>query len=498
MLFPHQVTLIRLMRFLKLHDRITTREVNMLRLLSLVVILSLANGLTAAPPNIIMILTDDQGYGDFSCHGNPILKTPNLDKLHDTSVRFTDFTVSPTCSPTRSSFLSGKHEFKNGITHTILERERMSLKTYTLAQCLKANGYTTGVFGKWHLGDEDEYQPGKRGFDEVFIHGAGGIGQSYPGSCGDAPGNTYFNPAIRHNGKFELTNGYCTDVFFNQASKWIDQTRNTKPFFAYIATNAPHGPLQVRPEDEARYTGKAPENPAKFFGMIANIDDNVGKLLTKLSEWKLERDTIVIFMTDNGGTAGTKIFNAGMRAQKGTPYRGGTRGACFIRWPGTLTPGDRTQIAAHIDLYPTLVSLTGSKLPEEVRAGFDGRDLTPDLKDASATWDDRTLFTHVGRWPVGKVKDAKFANCAVRFQNFNMVSAPGKKATANRWELFDLKTDPGESKNIAEAQPAIVAKLTKKYDAWWDEVQPSLVNENATGPEVNPFKLAYWQQFPKK
>src|SRR6516225_9392075 len=159
----------------------------------------------APRPNILFILIDDQGYGDMSCHGNPVLKTPNIDRLHDEGVRFTDFHVSPSCSPTRCALMTGRHEFKSGVTHTILERERMSLKATTLAQVLDLAGYTTGIFGKWHLGDEDDYQPDRRGFDEVYIHGAGGIGQTYPGSCGDAPGNTYVNPVLWHNGRFEKT-----------------------------------------------------------------------------------------------------------------------------------------------------------------------------------------------------------------------------------------------------------------------------------------------------
>src|SRR5215831_55454 len=196
-------------------------------------------------PNIIFVLTDDQGYGDLACHGNPVVKTPHLDRLHEQSVRLTDFHVSPTCAPTRCSLLTGRHEFKSGVTHTILERERMSLQATTIAEVLKSAGYTTGIFGKWHLGDEAERRPDRRGFDETFIHGGGGIGQTYPGSCGDAPGNTYFDPAILHNGRFEKTHGYCTDVFFGQALRWIDQVRGRKPFFAYIACNAPHVPLQV-------------------------------------------------------------------------------------------------------------------------------------------------------------------------------------------------------------------------------------------------------------
>ncbi|WP_395142063.1 arylsulfatase, partial [Armatimonas sp.] len=292
-------------------------------------------------PHIVIILTDDQGFGDLSCNGNPVLKTPNIDRLHDEGVRFTHFHVSPTCSPTRAALLTGKHEMRSGISHTIYERERLSLKATTLAQVLKKAGYATGIFGKWHLGDEDAYQPDKRGFDEVFIHGAGGIGQSYPGTCGDAPGNTYFDPAIWHNGRFEKTKGYCTDVFFDQATRWIEEKRGGKaPFFAYITPNAPHGPLQVRPEDEARYAGKVDKQAAKFFGMIANIDDNVGKLLERLKALGIERETLVIFMNDNGGTAGVKVFNAGMRASKNTVYQGGTRAASFWRWSGTLKPAD--------------------------------------------------------------------------------------------------------------------------------------------------------------
>src|SRR5262249_32989111 len=188
------------------------------------------------------------------------------------------------------------------------------------------------------------------GFDEVFINGAGGIGQSDPGSCGDAPYTSYFNPAIKHNGKFEKTKGYCTDVFFAQATKWIEQQKGKRPFFAYIATNAPHAPLHCPPEYEKLYAGKVEDKAAKFFGMIANIDDNVGKLLAKLKEWDLERDTLVIFMNDNGGTGGVGVFNAGMRGAKNTPWRGGVRASSFWRWPGTLKPGDRDQLAAHIDI----------------------------------------------------------------------------------------------------------------------------------------------------
>ncbi len=454
-----------------------------------------AEGLSGRRPNIIFVLTDDQGYGDLSCHGNPILKTPNIDRLHREGVRFTDFMVSPTCSPTRSALMTGRHEFKNGVTHTILERERLTLSATTLAQVLKSAGYSTGIFGKWHLGDEPERWPSRRGFDEMFIHGAGGIGQSYPGSCGDAPGNTYFSPAILHNGKFEKTNGYCTDVFFAQAMKWIESTKGKQPFYAHIATNAPHGPLQVRPEDEARYADKVKEpNVAKFFGLIANIDDNVGRLLKKLAEWNIERDTLVIFMNDNGGTAGTRFFNAGMRAQKGTPWLGGIRASSFWRWPGTLQPADCDRLAAHVDFFPTLAELAGAKLSDQVRQQVEGRSLLPLLSNPVADWSDRTLATHLGRWPKGADPNKfKHANCSIRNSQFQLVSV--SKDGQKNWQLFDLKTDRGQQTDIADKNPEIVKQLETNYDRWWESIQKHLDNEEAVGPEQNPFKTLFEKQF---
>ncbi len=454
-----------------------------------------ADSLAGKRPNIVFVLTDDQGYGDLSCHGNPILKTPNIDRLHREGVRFTDFMVSPTCSPTRSALMTGRHEFRNGVTHTINERERLTLSATTLAQVLKSAGYATGIFGKWHLGDEPDHWPSRRGFDEMFIHGAGGIGQSYPGSCGDAPGNTYFSPAILHNGKFEKTNGYCTDVFFIQALKWIEATKGKQPFYAHISTNAPHGPLQVRPEDEARYADKVDDpNAAKFFGMIANIDDNVGKLLAKLSEWGIERDTLVIFMNDNGGTAGVKIFNAGMRAQKGTPFLGGIRASSFWRWPGTLKPADCDRLASNIDFFPTLAELTGARLNDDLQKQVEGRSLVSLLSNPQADWSDRTLFTHVGRWPVGADRSKfKYATCSVRNSRLQMVTA--SKGETKNWQLFDLKADPGEKTDIADKHPDVVKQLDAEYDRWWESVQPQLVNEDAVAPAENPFKTLFNQQF---
>lgn len=450
-------------------------------------------------PNIILILTDDQGYGDVARHGNPILQTPNLDRLHDESVRFTDFHVSTTCAPTRSALMSGRHDFKNGVTHTILERERMTLKTTTIAQVLKSAGYTTGIFGKWHLGDEPAYRPNRRGFDEMFIHGCGGIGQTYPGTCGDAPGNSYFDPVILHNDQFEKTRGYCTDVFFNQAMQWMKAVKGRRPFFAYITPNAPHAPLDVPEAYEKLYADKLPndrngKNTAKFFGMVHNIDENVGKLLALLKEQNLERDTLVIFMNDNGGTEGVRVWNAGMRGSKNTPWIGGTRAISFWRWPGRLQPMAVEAMTAHVDVFPTLAELAGAKLSPTVKAQVEGRSLVPLLHKANVTWPERVFVRHIGRWPKGvNPNDYKYVQVSVRTKRWHLVS--DSKENVKRWALYDLQIDPGEQTDVAAAHPDVVKMMDAEYDKWWAEVMPMLDNENAAQPAVNPYHEQYWKQF---
>lgn len=445
-------------------------------------------------PNVLFVLVDDLGYGDLSSHGNPILRTPNIDRLHEESVRFTDFHVSPTCAPTRSALFTGRHEFKNGVTHTILERERLTLDAITLAQVLQRGGYRTGIFGKWHLGDEAAYQPDRRGFDKVFIHGGGGIGQSFPGSCGDAPGNTYFNPAILHDGRFEQTRGYCTDIFFAQAMQWLESLPADRPFFCYLSLNAVHTPLQVRPEDEARYTGKVSDGKtAKYFGMVANVDDNVERLLAWLKARGLEERTLVIFMNDNGGTVGTHVFNAGMRGAKGSAWNGGTRATSFWRWPGTVKSADCNALAAHLDFFPTLADLAGVKLTEREMEQVEGRSLVPLLENPSMPWPDRTLFTHAGRWP--KFNDpnlAKFKMCSVRTPRWHLVSPNGGAQPA--WQLFDLKTDYGEQHDVAAQHSGIVQHLAAAFDGFWAEALPLMINENVVGLKQNPFAELYRKQ----
>jgi arylsulfatase len=467
----------------------------MLAAICVVVLLPAAGGLFAAErPNIILVMTDDQGYGDLACHGNPLIRTPHLDQFHSESVRFTDFHVSPTCAPTRAALLTGRHEFKNGVTHTILERERLTPEAVTLAEVLRSTGYATGIFGKWHLGDEAAYQPDRRGFDEVFIHGAGGIGQTYPGSCGDAPRNSYFNPAILHNGRFVKTEGYCTDVFFGRAIAWMDeQQQRDGPFFAYITPNTPHSPLiSPGPEYDAFYEGRGmngqtlKEGDVAYYSMITNIDDNVGRLMAKLKEWGIERDTLLIFLTDNGGTH-TRLYSAGMRGGKGAVYQGGHRVPSFWRWPAAFEGGvDCPALTAHIDVLPTLAAITGASLDEKVKQQIEGRSLFSLLRDPRTGWEDRTLVTHQGRWKRGQAAESKHRNCAIRNNRFSLV---------NNQELYDLESDPGETMNVIDRHPGVVAELRAAYDEWWSEVQPMLVNEDAVGPEINPFKVRYWEQF---
>lgn len=453
-----------------------------------------AFSLPAAPlagsrPNIVLVMTDDQGYGELSCHGNPILKTPHLDRLHGQSLRFTNFHVSPTCAPTRSALLTGRHEFRNGVTHTIFERERLTLDAVTLAEALHGAGYATGIFGKWHLGDEDEYLPDRRGFGEVFIHGGGGIGQTYPGSCGDAPGNQYHNPAIWHDGRFVKTQGYCTDVFVDQAARWIrERQREKRPFFAYLTPNAPHDPFVIPGEEWAapyRNQGLS-EHAVNYYAMIAHLDAAMGRLLARLDEWGLADDTLFIFMTDNGHSVGN-VFNAGMRGMKGTPYEGGTRVPAFWRLPGRISAGvDCAALTAHVDVFPTLAALAGADLAA-LSGQIEGRSLMPLLENPQASWPDRLLVTHWGRWEFGEAQAAKYDRCAIRDARFKLV---------NNQELYDLSADPDEQRDVSAAHPAEVARLRASYERWWAEVLPATVaNEQSLGPYLNPFKQRYWEQF---
>lgn len=257
--------------------------------------------------------------------------------------------------------------------------------------------------------------------------------ETYPGSCGDAPGNTNIDPALWHNGKWEKTTGYCTDLFFAQATKWIDARRSAgKPFFAYITLNAAHGPHMVPKEYYQQYLGKpgVSEETAKFFGLIENIDTNFGRLLRQLDAWNIADNTLVIYLgTDNGGTAGLSLSNAGMRGSKGSTYQGGTRAPCFVRWPaGGIPAGTECDaLSAHLDIFPTLAEITGAKLSDEAKMQVEGRSLLPLLKNPKAEWPDRTLVHHVGRWGKGNAEQLKYAKCAIQNSRFTLVNNEGHR-----------------------------------------------------------------------
>lgn len=308
-------------------------------------------------PNVIFVLADDVGYGDFACLGNPYIKTPNIDSMHSRSVRFTDFHVSPTCSPSRASLMTGKYCNSVGVWHTIMGRSILQPGVATLADCFKSSGYRTGLFGKWHLGDNYPCRAQDRGFDEVVVCGGGGIWQTP-----DYFGNDDRNDSYRHNGRFEKYEGFSTNVFFDQAMKFMAAAHDaSQPFFCYVPTTASHIPTWALEKDTLPYEHVPGLTQPGFYGMTVEIDADFGRLVKFLDDRGLRENTILIFATDNGGADGVKVFNAGMRGEKGSPYEGGHRVPLFVEWPGSSIGGgwDVNTLAKDIDLLPTLVDLCG-------------------------------------------------------------------------------------------------------------------------------------------
>jgi arylsulfatase A-like enzyme len=419
----------------------------------------------AAQPNVVLVMTDDQGYGDLSFHGNPILKTPHIDKLASESVRLTDYHVAPTCSPTRSALLTGHWTNRTGVWHTIMGRSMLRENEVTIGTVFKNGGYATGMFGKWHLGDNYPFRPEDRGFEEVMRHGGGGVGQTP-----DFWDNAYFDGSYFHNSKPEAVKGFCTDVWFDYAKTFIKaQKKAQRPFFAYVATNAPHGPMHSPEKSSALYSESVKNvGVQNFFGMISNIDDNVGAMRKFLDDEGLTENTIFIFTTDNGSSSGDKVFNAGMRGKKGSEYDGGHRVPFFVHWPkGKLVGGrDVKPITAHVDVLPTLIDLCDVKAPKGVK--FDGTNIRPLLENSpnSREWPDRILVTDSQR-----VKDPiKWRKSSVITSDWRLVN--GK-------ELYAIKSDAGQNKNVADQHPKVVARLTKFYDDWWTELTPTFKQDCA-------------------
>ena len=401
-------------------------------------------------PNVVLVISDDQGYGDLSIHGNPHLATPNIDAVARAGLRLDQFHVNPVCSPTRSSLMTGRYYYRTGVVDTFLGRSMMHTDEITIAEILRDAGYRTGHFGKWHMGDHWPLRAIDQGFEVSLTLDGGGIGQP-----SDPPeGSSYFDAKLRLNGKPVQPKGYCTDVFFDAATQFIEKNR-AREFFVYLPTNAPHDPLQVDEKYVKPFLGKGLDDAtAKTYGMLANLDENMGRMTAKLKTLGLEENTILIFMTDNGPQR--QRYNSGMRGIKATVYEGGIRVPFFLRWPVAVKPGriDRT-LAAHIDVMPTLAEVCGGKVPRDRK--IDGRSLMPIVRGDSGGWADRTMFF---QWHRGNVPEMHRAACA-RNQRWKLVEGR---------ELYDLENDPAESKNVAAANPEIAARLRKEYEEWFRDV----------------------------
>lgn len=414
---------------------------------------------SAERPNVILIITDDQGYGEIGFHGNEWIRTPNMDQLAQESFRLTDFHVGTTCAPTRSGLMTGRNCNRVGVWHTVSGRSLLRKDEVTIADVFKSNGYTTGMFGKWHLGDNYPYRPHDRGFDEAFYHGGGGVTQGP-----DYWDNDYFDDSYFRNGVPEKVSGYCTDVWFDNALDFMERYRD-KPFFCYLSTNSPHGPFHV----PQKYIDLYKDNPQitnpNFYGMITNVDDNLGKLRERVEELGLADNTILIFMTDNGTAAGARLdgdgfltagYNAGMRGLKGSEYNGGHRVPFYIHWKdGDLSVGrDVEQITSYTDVLPTLIDLCGLEGPA---IEYDGKSIIPLLKEDVADWTDRIIITDTQREDV----PVKGKQSAVMTDTWHLIRGE---------ELYNMDTDPGQVTNVAEEHPEIVEKLTDAYEIWWEDI----------------------------
>jgi arylsulfatase A-like enzyme len=413
----------------------------------------------AIKPNVILIITDDQGYGEIGFHGNQWIQTPNIDQLANESCRLTDFHVGTTCAPTRSGLLTGRNCNRVGVWHTVMGRSLLRKNEITMADVFKHNGYATGMFGKWHLGDNYPFRPNDRGFDEAFYHGGGGVTQGP-----DYWGNDYFDDTYCRNGEPELATGYCTDVWFRSALEFIENKRD-QPFFCYLSTNSPHGPFHV----PQKYIDLYKDNPnipnPNFYGMITNIDENLGIFREKLNDMGLADNTILIFMTDNGTAAGAKLdrdgfltagYNAGMRGRKGSEYNGGHRVPFFIYWKdGNIQTGrDVEQITGYNDVLPTLIDLCSLDGP---KVTYDGQSIRPLIENSAKEWAERIIITDTQREDTPE----KWKQCAVMTDDWHLIRGE---------ELFEMNIDPGQTNNVAELHPEMVDKLRRAYEDWWEDI----------------------------
>lgn len=435
-------------------------------------------------PNVILIITDDQGYGDLGINGNTIVQTPAIDQLAKESVRFNNFYVSPVCAPTRSSLMTGRYSLRTGIRDTYNGGAIMAASEITLAEMLKQASYSTGIFGKWHLGDSYPSRPVDQGFDESVVHLSGGMGQAGDFTTYFKGDSSYFNPVLWHNGRRESYRGYCSDLFTTQAIDFIEHQQNS-PFFCYLSFNAPHTPLQVPDPYYQKYKNTDPAvsngytnrpspkmsekekgDARKVYAMVTNIDENIGRLLRKLDELKIRDNTIVIFMTDNGPQQSR--YNAGMRGLKGSVYRGGVRVPFYLRYPA-LFKGDKEveATAAHIDVLPTLSVLCNVELPGG--RVIDGKNLLPVItKDSKAWSDERTLFFYwTRRYP------ELYNNMALQKGEYKLIGHTGYNSKTEEFELYNIKTDPYEQQNVVKSNRTAANDLRDQLELLTKELTSS-------------------------
>jgi arylsulfatase A-like enzyme len=448
----------------------------------LLLLLACSNGrptVAADRPNVLIVITDDQGYGDFSIHGNPHVRTPHIDGLGERSVRFDRFFVNSFCSPTRAALLTGRWPLRTGTHGVTHNREAMRPSEVTIAEALRPVGYRTGCFGKWHNGEQFPYTPTGQGFDEFFGFHNGHF-------------NDYFDPVLLRGTQPVETRGYITDVLTDEALAFIDRAGD-QPFCCYLAYNAPHSPYQVPDKYFDRFQALGfNERLSAFYGMCESVDDNVGRLLARLEQRGLRENTIVVFLTDNGGTAGVKTYNAGMRGGKTSVHEGGSRVPLFVSWPAAgWKPHVVETIASHIDVYPTLVDLCGVTAP--AGPAVDGRSLRPLLEGREGEWPERVLFTH------NPIDETNRYPGAVRTQRYRLVrevvgkgggsASVNRDETAKPWQLYDMQADPSQERDLAKEEPQVVADLSRQYEVWFDDIARD-------GVQRPPVPIGYLEENP--
>ena len=441
---------------------------------------------TPPRPNVVLVMTDDQGFGDFGFAGNPVIRTPNLDALARRSARLTNFYVSPVCTPTRAALMTGRWCQRTRAFDTYIGRAMMEPDEVTVAEVLRDAGYATGIFGKWHLGDCYPMRAMDQGFELALVLRGGGIGQPSDPIGGEGK---YTDPVLFRNGVREETKGYCTDVYFREALAWMKQCREAgRPFFCYLPTNAPHGPYRDVPEAAYRRyladglgperfpeTAGAPvrekvdaDRLARTYAMIENVDDNVGRLVEALRAMACLDDTLILFLTDNGPEG--RRWVAGYRGAKGGVHEGGIRSPLWAHWPRRLKAGDASdRVAAHVDVMPTILAACGVAMPEGLRV--DGRNVLPLLERTAEAWSDRALVIQANRGNA----PLRYHHFALRTQRWKLLNASGfgrelEQPPKVRAELYDMAADPYELRDVAAQHADVVAELLGRYDAWFDDV----------------------------